>query len=202
MSLRSKVTIFNAALLRSGYAESVEAEGSAMWRAMDASYDEIVRSAFEEGGGSYPFGKRRVELTSRAAGDFGFDDSYTMGNDVIHVIEVFLDLLPASSLLAAWETKTEDGASSLQINASSRTVEIEYVASGMENSWTAGFTLGIQRRLEAVIKDVDQETEEANSKERDADFAFLRTQVKSSKNRSKSRLFRRGLGRLSRSRWG
>lgn len=190
MAMRSKSTIFNAALLRTGNSPTSEGEGTYIWQALEANYDEIVRSAFE--GNDFPFGKKRVELTSRSEGGFGYDDAFTMPNDVVHVQEVYLDDYRAMDLHESWEIDGENN--QLMIDASSRKVEIEYIKVGLEHTWSAKFTEAIQRRLEAVIKSVIEEMEEAQALENEASYALMGAEVKSAKNKSKRRA-RRG-GRL------
>lgn len=197
MAVRSKTTIFNAALLRTGNSESSD---SGLIRAMDANYDEIVRQCFEDGDGAFPFGRARTTLTSRSTGTFGYDDAYVMPSAVVHVIEVYLNEVSCSNLLEPWEI---DGSiPALLVNAGSRTVELEYVREGLEHTWSAGFALAVQRRLEAVIKDVEEEFEESSAKDQDADFHLMKASVKGSKNRSTRRVWRRGGGRLVRARRG
>lgn len=195
MSVRSKETIFNAALLRCG--RKTTGGDSDVRQAMEANYDEIVRSAFEEGDGVYPFGRARQTLTSRSAGTSGFDDAYALPNSALHVIDVFLDTYSAADLLEPWEV---DGINNtLLVDADNRTVEVEFVKEGLESTWSAGFAEGVQRRLEAVIKDFLDETEEAAMKEQEAGYAFLKASTKGSKNRSQRRVFKKA-GRLTRAR--
>lgn len=197
MAVRSKTTIFNAALLRTGHEET---QSGGMWRAMEANYDEIVRQCFEDGDGNFQFGKARVTLTSRSDGAFGYDDAYQMPNDVIHVREVFIGGVSASDLLAPWDVDASSGR--LLLNAGEAVVEIEYVREGLEHTWSANFALSVQRRLEAVIKDVMEEFEESSAKEQEADFFALKAGVKASKNRSQRSVWKRGGGRLMRARRG
>lgn len=198
MAVRSKTTIFNAALVRTGHSE--DQNGSALWEALDANYDEIVRGAFEDGDGVYPFGKARVSLTSRTSGTLGYEDAYALPSDVIHIIEVYLNGYAAADLLEDWEI---DGVNNrLEVDAKQRPVEIEYVKEGLEYRWSARFALGVQRRLEAVIKDVLEETEEAAMKEQEADLQFMKGSVKASKNRSQRRVAKKYGGRLTRARRG
>lgn len=195
MALRSKDSLMKAALLRNGM--SGEGGNSLAWQAMLANYDEIVRSAFEESNGSLPFGRARQTLTSRSAGQFGYDDTYTWtGDDVLHIIEVFYDTYSASDLQEKWEVY--DG--KLLLDAEDRTIEIEYIRAGQESTWSAPFAEGVQRRLEAVVKEVEQETEEAEFKEQKAEMAFLKAGVKAGKNRSQRRVWKSGGGRLMRRR--
>lgn len=198
MTVRTKTTIFNAALLRVGHSDVTEGQGSGLWRALEANYGEIVRAAFEEGNGVFPFGKQRRELTSRSDGDFGFDDSYVIGSDIIHVLDVFLDGHSCADLLEPWEIDAQAG--TLLINANSRKVEIEGIKEGLEYTWSAKFALGVQRKCEAVIKDVEEEFGESASKDQDGDFLLLKAGVKGSRNRSKRRVFKKGVGRLTRAR--
>lgn len=195
MAVRSKTTIFNAALLRTG---NDEATDDGLRRAMEANYDEIVRQCFEDGDGVFPFGRKRVVLTSRSAGDFGYDDSYTMPSDVIHVTEVFFGDVSAADLQRSWELNTQSN--TLLVDADGAVISIEYVCEGAEHTWSAGFALGVQRRLEAVIKDVQEEFEESTAKDQDADFHLMKASVKGSKNRSARRVWPTNKGRLIRAR--
>ncbi|WP_162947028.1 hypothetical protein [Ruegeria sp. EL01] len=195
MTVRTKTTIFNAALLRTGHSDVTEGEGSGLWRALEANYDEIVRVAFEEGNGSYPFGKVRRTLTGRSEGDFGYSDSFVIGSDILHITEVFLDEIACSDIHEPWEVDAQAG--TLLINASSRTVEVEGIKEGLEYTWSGKFAIGIQRKCEAVIKDVEEEFGEASAKDQDADFLLMKAGVKGSRNRSKSRVFNKGRGRIT-----
>ena len=196
MAQRSKITLFNAALTRTGNNTTTEGEGSIIWQALESNYDDIVRAAFEEG--EYTFGKSRQTLTSRADGRFGYDDAYTYPIEFIHIYDVFLDTYRASDLGEAWDI--DASTRELMIDARSRVVEIEGIREGQEYTWSGKFAMGIQRRLEAVIKDVIEEAEESSAKDSEADFQFMKAGVKSSKNRSR-RKFRDG-GRLIRAHRG
>jgi hypothetical protein len=196
MPVRSKDTIFNSALLRCG--RKTSGGDSDVRQAMEANYDEIVRAAFEDSDGNLPFGRVRETLTSRSAGTSGYDDAYSIPAAALHVVEVYFNDIPAGDLLEPWEV---DGVNtSLLVNADNRTVSIQYVKGGLESTWSSGFALAIQRRLEAVIKDFLEETEEASMKEQEADFAFLKAGVKGAKGRAAGRIFKKGGGRLSRAR--
>lgn len=195
MALRSKETLFNAALYSTG---NTPADRSGLWEALEANYDEIVREAFERGGPSLPFGRTRKALTSRANGQRGYDDMFTFGVDVMHIIEVFLDERAASDLLLDWEIDAADR--KLLINASNRTVEIEYIRVGQEHTWSATFARGVQKMLESVIKSVLEEEEEAAAKASEGDLKLLMAGTKGSKNRSNRRVFKRGGGRIMRAR--
>jgi hypothetical protein len=192
MAVRTKITIFNAVLLRVGFSEA--SEGSGIWRALEANYDEIVRTAFEGGDGVFPFGRKHLTLTGRADGNFGFDDSFLLHNSVIHVIEVYLSGSSCADLQEPWELDGEAG--TLLVNANTRTVQIDAVVEGLEYTWSGSFTAVIKKRLEAVVKDVLEEAEESAAKDNDADFLMLKASVKSAKNRSQRRVWKKGRGRL------
>lgn len=191
MAVRSKTTIFDAALLRTGNGSSTEASGTPVWQALEANYDEIVREAFE--GQEFPFGKARETLTSRTDGRFGYDDAYKMPDTVVHVEEVFLNDCAAADLGESWEIDSETN--ELMVDARGRRVEVRFIKIGLEHTWSSTFARAIQRRLEAVAKDVLEETEEASMLDSEAAFQVLKAGVKASDNRSKRRV-RRG-GRLT-----
>lgn len=196
MTQRTKTTIFNAALTRTGNDPTSEGNGSPIWLALEANYPDIVRDAFESG--EFPFGKTRVELTSRADGRFGYEDAFTYPAEILHFIDVYLDGRRASDLEEAWDIDAETR--ELMIDASKRKVEVEGIKIGLEYTWSAKFALGIQRRLEAVIRDVEEETEEASAKDGEAGYALMAAGVKASKNRSRRKI--RSGGRLIRAHRG
>ena len=198
MAVRSKTTIFNAALLRTGNSAVTEGDGSPVWQALDANYDEIVRAAFEKG--EYPFGKSRTTLTSRSAGTFGYDDAYSMPSDVIHVSRVFLNTYDTDDTGARWDVNAETN--ELLVDAGSQTVEIEYFKVGQEHTWSAAFTDGVMSKLRAVIKDVQEESSEAAQLDSDGDYLFLQAGVKAGKNRSQRRVWKKHGGRLVRAHRG
>ncbi len=198
MAVRSKTTLFNAALTRTGNNSTSEGDGSFVWQALEANYEEIVRAAFEEG--KYPFGKVRETLTSRSAGKFGYDDSYQLPTEAIHVDEVYFNECSASDLQERWDVNGETN--ELLVDANSRTIEVEYRRVGLEHTWSASFAKGIQLRLEAVIKDVLEEFEEASAKDAQADYQILIGGVKGAKNRSQRKVWKKGASRLVRRRRG
>lgn len=198
MPVRSKTSIFNAAMLRVGGQAATEGEGGSLWTALDANYPEIVRECFESGDGTFSFGRKRRELTSRQEGDFGYDDKYQLPTDAVHILEIYLSDVSCARLLEPWEIDGETN--SLVVNARGRKVEVEYVAEGLEHTWSAGFALAIQRRLEAVIKDVLEEFGESNSKDQDADFHLMKASITDAKNRSARRVWPKDQGRLVRAR--
>lgn len=195
MAMRSKETLFNSAIFNTG---NRPGDQTGLWEAMEANYDEIVRAAFEDAGPSLPFGRKREVLTSRADGDFGYDDAFKFKAEVLHIFDVFLNDVSAADLWEPWEIDLST--SQLMINASARTVAIEYVRVGQEHTWSANFAQGIQRELEAVIKEVEEEPEEAELKSAQAAAKLLKASVKGSKNRSKRPVFNRGGGRIRRAR--
>lgn len=195
MSMRTKETLFNAAIYTTGHSPS---DQTGIWQAMEANYDEIVRAAFEDSKSSLPFGKGWETLTSRADGRFGYDDAFTYGADVLHINKVYLDDRSAEDLLEPWEL--DAGTRELMINANDRTIKIDYVKSGVEHTWSANFALAIQRELEAVIKNVLEETEEAELKSSQASLKLMKAGSKGSGNRSKRRVWKRGGGRILRAR--
>lgn len=194
MAMRSKETIIDAALLRCG--RSRTGGDANLLEVIEANYDEIVRAAFEDGDGNFPFGRKRETLTSRYAGTNGYADSYRMPDGVLQIIEVYFAGCTASDLLEPWDYDGVEG--SILLNANGRTIEAEWVISGLEHTWSALFARGIQRRIEAVIKDALEEMDEAIAKDQEGDFAMLKAGVKASKNRSRRPFYRRGSGRLMR----
>jgi len=197
MAQRSKISIYNMALLRTGNDKVTEGDGSPLWQALEANYDEIVRAAFE--GQEFPFGKARETLTSRSDGTFGYDDAYTLPDAAIHVTEVWFDeKYSATTLMEPWELDVEN--KKILLNAEGRTIEIEYLKAGMEFSWSSKFTASIVKSCEAVIKAALEEIEESIERENAAEFALMQAGTKASRNRSATPV-RRG-GRLIRAHRG
>jgi len=166
---------------------------------MEANYDDIVRAAFENGDGVFSFGKVRVTLTGRSDGLMGYTDAYAVDVSALQIIEVYLDCKACADTHEPWEYHGESR--SIMVNGGTSVVEVEYVKAGLEATWSSAFALGVQRRLEAVIKDVLEETEESSMKESEGDAAFLLASVKGSKNRSQRRVYKPGrlLGRRHKS---
>lgn len=198
MAMRSKTTLFNAALLRCGQKNISAGDGSFIWQALDANYDEIVRECFERG--DFPFGKTRVELTGRSAGRWGYDDAYVIPEDALHIVEVYIGERAASDIRAQWEF--DGGTREVLLNAGGEKVEIEYRKTGQEHTWSATFSLAVQRRLEAVVKDVIEEAGESIAKGQEADLMLLRASVKGSRGRLPERVFDKHGGRLVRAHRG
>ena len=171
-----------------------------MLRALEANYDEIVRACFEDGDGVFPFGRARQILTSRSEGTFGYSDAYVMPSEVIHVVEVYLDGTASATLQAPWQLDLTDN--QLLVDAGGREVALDYVKEGLEHTWSAGFALAVQRRLESVIKDVLEEVEESIARDQDAERQLMKASVKAAKNRSSAKVWKAGGGRLIRARRG
>lgn len=196
MAIRSREKIIDAALLRCG--RGIASQEVNLAQVIDANYDEIVRAAFEDGDGNYPFGRRRETLTSRSEGRLGYDDAYKVPDGALQIVEVYFNKCAAADILEPWDFDGETG--SVVLNAGGRTIEIEMVFAGLEHHWSANFAKGIQRRLEAVIKDFLEELEESMVKDQEADALFMKAGIKASKNRSQRRMFKPGGGRLVRAR--
>ena len=181
----------NQALSASGQPgkEITEASTGPEFALMDRWYDEIVRDAFESG--DFHFGKTRLDLTTRSAGDFGFDDAWLLPNDILHIIKVFVNKYDTED----WERNGKY----LYINASSL-VAVEYVKSGQEDRWTAAFAKGIVGELEALLRrSINEEYEEGRDTAQMAKFQLQIAGTQSSKQRGQRRPFRKGFLMKSRS---
>lgn len=190
--MRSRLTIMNMALSASGQPgkEVTEASTGPEYALMDRWYAEIVASVFEDG--DFHFGKRRYTLTTRSAGDFGFDDAWLLPSDVLHIIEVYVSGYATED----WERNGDY----LYIDAESG-VAIEYIVAGQEDKWTAKAAIAVATALEALLRrSVNEEYEEARDTEQRANFLAQIAGTHSSKQRGRRRGFQKGFLLRSRTR--
>lgn len=188
---RSKITLFNAAMAKAGHSRQlVEGDTAPAFFVLDSNYPEIVGEAFESS--RLHFGKVRASLTTRSAGDFGFDNRYLLPEDFLSVIRVEVDETPPRD----WEINGDH----LYLDAEAGVV-VEYIRQGNESAWSATFANAIIHLLAALIKEaVNEEVEEAQALESMGENKLLKAGILSSKQRKDRRPYREGFLMRSRHR--
>ena len=188
---RSKITLFNAAMGKAGFSKQlVEGDTAPVFFVLDSNYPEIVGEAFESS--RLHFGKVRASLTTRSAGDFGFDNRYLLPSDFLSVIRVEVDETPPRD----WEI---NGAH-LYLDAETGVV-LEYIRQGAESMWSSTFANAIIHLLAALIKEsVEEEVEEAQRLESIGENKLMKAGILSSKQRGDRRPYKEGFLMRSRRR--
>ncbi len=181
---RSKLTIMNMALAASGQPgkEITEASTGPEFALMERWYPDVVAECFEDE--PFYFGKERVSLTNRSAGDFGYVDKWLLPTNVLQITRVFVNDYDTED----WQRDDEY----LYIDASSG-VDMEYIVSGAEHRWSATFAIAVARKLEALLRHgINEEFEEAEMVMRNAGFGLVKAGIHSSKQHRPRRPFRKG----------
>lgn len=188
---RSKITLFNAAMAKAGHSKQlVEGDTNPAFRVLDANYAEIVGEAFETS--RLHFGKVRASLTTRSAGDFGFDNKYLLPADFLSAITVEVD----ETIPRDWEINGNH----LYLDADTGVV-IEYIRQGNETAWSSTFANAIIFLLASLIKEaVNEEVEEAQALGQQGENKLLKADIYSSKQRKDRRPYKEGFLMRSRRR--
>lgn len=180
---RSKITLFNAAMHKAGHAKQlIDGDTAPAFLVLDSNYPEIVGEAFESS--RVDFGKVRASLTTRSAGDFGFDFKYLLPADFLSAIRVEVNEVEPRD----WEINGNH----LYVDGESG-VLIEYIRQGSESMWSATFANAIIHLLAALIKEaVNEEVEEAQALEQAGEFKLTKAGILSSKQHGRRRPYREG----------
>ncbi len=188
---RSKITLFNAAMARTGFSKQlVEGDTAPVFFVLDSNYPEIVGEAFESS--RLHFGKARASLTTRSDGDFGFDYRYLLPSDFLSAIRVEVD----ETLPRDWEINGEY----LYLDAETGVI-LEYIRQGAESMWSSTFANAIIHLLAALIKEsVEEEVEEAQRLEGIGENKLMKAGILSSKQRKDRRPYKEGFLMRSRRR--
>lgn len=184
----SMIGIMNAALLAQGQEEIVtENDGSLEWRTMFRNWPGIVEAELEDG--HYFFTKEQSVLTTRTEGKFGFDDGYLVPSGALHVRRLWIVGLEAGERISMdW---VQDG-SYVYLNNATGCV-IEWVSVPEAELWSANFSRGVQKRMEALIsRSVKEEFGEAQNLDAEAETYFQRARTNSSKARSDRPAYKKG----------
>ena len=182
----SLLGIMNAALLAQGQEEVViENDGSLEWRTLIRNWPLIVEAELEDG--KYNFTKQQAEIITRADGKFGFEDAYLVPHDALHVRRVWI-VASGSRVSVDW---TQDG-SYVHLNCPDG-CWIEYIDVAGVDIWSANFSKGVQKSLEAVIlRALKEEFGEASRMDQAAEYHFQRARTNSSKSRSPTPTYQKG----------
>jgi hypothetical protein len=192
----SMLGIINSALLAQGQEEIVsENDGSLEWRVLARNWPSIVEAELEDG--NYYFTKRQAEIITRVDGQYGFTDAYVVPSDALHVRHVWL-VENGSRISIDW---VQDGN---YVHLESKAgCWIEYIHVGHLNLWSANFSRGVQKKLEAVVlRAIKEEFGEASNIEQEAETYFQRARTNSSKARTPQPVYKKGPIALARNRRG
>jgi hypothetical protein len=179
------LSIMNAALLARGFEEIVNHEdGSDEWRILSRNWPAIVERELEDG--RYSFSRAERTLVSRQPGAFGYTDAYLIPNDIICVRNVRA-ITPHGNIETSW---SQDATRVLVCHDAG--VVIEGFTVPDPSFWGANFSLGVQRRLEAVLLRTIEDTRAASEADADAETAFQRARTLSSKARTPVPMYAQG----------
>lgn len=189
--------IMNAALMAQGQEEIVtDNDGSLEFRTLSRNWPGIVEAELEDG--NYYFTRRQANLNTRADGKFGFDDAYLVPHDALHVRRLWLLDSTGLRLETAW---AQDG-THVYLDGPDG-CWIEYIEVSGADLWSANFSRGVQKRLEAVVsRALKEEANEAVGLDQEAEMYFQRARTNSGKARSAQPMFRKGPIALARNRRG
>ena len=178
--------IMNAALVAEGYDEMAALnDGSVEWRLLSRNWPLIVEAELEDG--NYHFTKTEVELTTPAAGKFGYDWAYLVPLAALHVRRAWtIDDSGNRDLTLEW---AQDGANLYTDEDTS--VWIDYAVVADEALWSANFARGVQMKLQAILLTYREERSAAIQMEQMADTYFQRARTNSSRGRSATQPYRR-----------
>ncbi|MFV1728384.1 hypothetical protein VWY34_14165 [Phaeobacter sp. JH20_02] len=183
----SMLEIMNAALLAQGQEEIVvENDGSLEFQTLARNWPGIVESELEDG--NYYFTRKQATLITRKDGLFGYDDGFLIPSDALHVRRLWLQDPTCGRVEVPW---VQDGAY-VYLNSPDGCV-IEYVDAPGQDLWSANFSRGVQKKLEAVIsRAIKEEYGDAAVLEQEAETYFQRARTNSSKARSAQPPYKKG----------
>lgn len=189
----SMLQIINAALVSQGQYSVSSNDGSDEWVLLSRNWPSIVEAELEDG--VYMFAKRQEELLTRVDGKFGMPDGYAVPLDALHVRRLWTEEPNGDRNFPDW---TQDG-SHVYVDAPDGCF-VEIVVVATEDLWSANFSRGVQKRLEAIIlRAIKEESGDAARADQEAENHFERARTASSKSRSPAPPYREGL--LSRARF-
>jgi len=190
------IGIMDAALLAQGQESiSVENDGSIEWRVLVSNWPHIVEAELEDG--NYHFTKSQQHLVTRSDGKFGFDDAFLVPAGALHVRRLWV-VESDQRVEIEW---VQDG-THVHVNSPGGCY-IEYISVASEHLWSANFTMGVQKKLEALIlRSIKEEFSEASHVENDAEEYFQRARTHSSKARTPQKMYKKGRIASARNRRG
>lgn len=187
----------NAALLAQGQLEIVaENDGSMEYRTMARNWPGVVEAELEDG--NYYFTKIEVNLVTRSPGKFNFEDGYVVPSGALHVRNTWKVSDAGTKIEVDWVQDSTH----VYLNGSDG-CWIEYLTSSEPDLWSANFSRGVQKRMEAIIsRAVREEFDEAEQLDQEAEMYFQRARTNSSKARSAKPFYRKGPIATARNRRG
>lgn len=183
----SMLSIMNAALMAEGQ-EEIQAigEGSLEERTLFRNWPLIVEAELEDS--NYFFTRQQHNLITRQAGQFGFTDAYLVPDPALHVRKLWITDELGQRIQPDW---IQD-ASYVYVNSTTGCF-VETLETPDESLWTASFSLGIQKRLQALIlRAFKEEGGEADRMEEKAEMQLQRARTASSKSRRPKKPYRSG----------
>lgn len=191
------IGIMNAALLAQGQDITVsEGDGSLEFQTLSSNWPAIVEAELEDG--NYYFTKREANLITRADGKYGYDDAYLVPSDALHVRKVWIVSDTGDRMITDW---VQDGSYIHLDRPDGCWIEYIYVAG--QDLWSANFSRGVQKRLEAVIsRALKEEFGDAAGLDQEAEVFFQRARTNSSKARQAQPIYKKGPIALARNRRG
>lgn len=182
----SMIQIMNAALLEQGCVEITDNDGTDEFRVLSKNWPFIVESELEDG--KYYFTRQQSELLTRADGKFGYDDAYLTPPGALHVSKLWLLGEDGNRYETEW---SQDG-QYVYVNSTDG-CWVEWVEVAAENLWSANFSTGVKKRLEAIIsRSLKEEFGEASSLDQAAEVYFQRARTNSTKARLARPAYRKG----------
>lgn len=183
----SMLGIMNAALLAQGQEEIVvENDGSYEFQTLATNWPGIVEAELEDG--NYYFTKKQANLITRTDGLFGYDDGFLVPHDALHVRRLWILDAAGCRIETPW---VQDGSYVYLDNPEG--CWIEYVDVAGQDLWSANFTRGVQKKLEALIsRSMKEEFGDAQTLEQEAETYFQRARTNSSKARSAQPPYKKG----------
>lgn len=182
----SMLSIMNAALLEQGCQEITENDGSDEFRVLAQNWPFIVEAELEDG--NYYFTREQSELVTRAPGKYGYDDAYVVPSGALHVRNLWTLGDDGKRYEAEW---SQDG-TYVFVNSPDGCF-IEWISVANQDLWSANFSKGVKKRLEAVIsRALKEEFGEAAGLDQAAEVFFQRARTNSSKARIARPMYRKG----------
>lgn len=174
----------NAALISQGFDDMLsEGDGSDEWRLLSRNWPTLVEAELEDG--FYSFTKKQADLLTRADGGFGYADAYLVPDAALHVRRLWTEDATGTRDFPDW---VQDG-QRVHVN-STEGVTIEYIEVADPSMWSANFSRGVQKKMEAVLLHFKEEHGTAQMVEQEAENYFQRARTNSAKSRSATEPFK------------
>lgn len=193
----TKLGIMNAALRSQGEMPlATEDDGSLEWGLLDANWAPLLESILQDG--AFNFAVTEEELPTRAGGGkFGYDDAYTTPTEALLVRSAFTEDT------SGYRTNLDFTVGPTQTHVNEATgIWVQYVEAVEPSAFSPLLALGLQQKLEAVIlRGLKEEYVAAREMEAMAESNLQRARSNSSAAKSPVPMFKRGGGRIGRSRF-